>query len=356
MKICVYAISKNEEKFAKRWYESMKEADEVIVLDTGSTDNTVKILKKLGAHVISGEITPWRFDTARNASLALVPEDADICVCTDLDEVFHSGWRKALEKAWEEGTTRARYRYTWSFNADGSEGTVFWSDKIHLRFNYTWKGIVHETLHFNGKEEKFIDVKDMQLDHKADLTKSRAQYLPLLELAVEEEPENDRNMHYLGREYYFNKKYEMAIRTLKRHLKMKNSLWRDERATSYRYIAKSYVALGSSQEAYKNFLCAIAEAPHLRETWLDMAYFEFDRQNYLGCIYFTEYALTITERPKTYINEPRSWDSTPYDILSISYYHLGDNKKAISNIKKAIALSDEERLKENLKLYEEKTP
>ena len=41
-KIAVYAISKNEEKFVDRWYESMKEADNIYVLDTGSTDNTVK--------------------------------------------------------------------------------------------------------------------------------------------------------------------------------------------------------------------------------------------------------------------------------------------------------------------------
>lgn len=36
-KICVYAICKNEEKFVSRWVESMKEADKIFVLDTGST-------------------------------------------------------------------------------------------------------------------------------------------------------------------------------------------------------------------------------------------------------------------------------------------------------------------------------
>ena len=46
-KIYVYAISKNEEKFAKRWYESVKSADGIYVLDTGSTDNTVKILSDM---------------------------------------------------------------------------------------------------------------------------------------------------------------------------------------------------------------------------------------------------------------------------------------------------------------------
>ena len=39
-KICVYAICKNEEKFVDKWLESMSEADYIVVLDTGSTDNT----------------------------------------------------------------------------------------------------------------------------------------------------------------------------------------------------------------------------------------------------------------------------------------------------------------------------
>ena len=90
-RICVYAISKNEERFVKTWAESMSEADKMIVLDTGSTDGTVEQLRACGAEVHTAHIDPWRFDTARNRSLALVPEDYDICVCTDLDERFHPG-------------------------------------------------------------------------------------------------------------------------------------------------------------------------------------------------------------------------------------------------------------------------
>ena len=45
-KISVYAICKNEDKFIDRWYNSMKEADDIVVLDTGSSDNSVKLLKK----------------------------------------------------------------------------------------------------------------------------------------------------------------------------------------------------------------------------------------------------------------------------------------------------------------------
>ena len=67
-KVCVYAIAKDEAKFAARWAESMSEADAVYVLDTGSSDDTVKILQAHGVNVRSEIITPWRFDAARNRS------------------------------------------------------------------------------------------------------------------------------------------------------------------------------------------------------------------------------------------------------------------------------------------------
>ena len=79
-KICVYAITKNEEKFVKRWVDSMKEADEIYVLDTGSTDKTVSLLKEEGVIVKEEKVEPWRFDVARNKSLEMLPDDIDICV------------------------------------------------------------------------------------------------------------------------------------------------------------------------------------------------------------------------------------------------------------------------------------
>src|SRR5574344_951419 len=98
MKIAVYAISKNEENFVDRWYQSMREADNIYVLDTGSTDNTVNFLKDKGVIVKEKIINPWRFDVARNESMNMIPNDVDICVCTDLDEIFILGWREELEK------------------------------------------------------------------------------------------------------------------------------------------------------------------------------------------------------------------------------------------------------------------
>ena len=77
-KICVYAISKNEEEFVDRWMDAVSEADAVIVTDTGSTDHTVEKLRERGAIDYEDAISPWRFDTARNVALSHVPEDMDI--------------------------------------------------------------------------------------------------------------------------------------------------------------------------------------------------------------------------------------------------------------------------------------
>ncbi len=347
--VCVYAICKNEEKFVDRWMDSMAEADRIVVLDTGSQDNTVQKLRSRGADVTVQLIHPWRFDVARNQSLALVPEDTDICVCTDLDEVFHPGWRQLVEKAWESGGRRIRYRYTWSFNPDGSEGYVFWIDKIHMRQYFHWVNPVHEVLAYDGEGEcPTAFAEGVQLDHHPDPAKSRGQYLPLLELAVREDPHNDRNMHYLGREYMYYGDWKRCIDTLTRHLAMPQATWADERCASMRFIARSWAALGNDAAAHQFHLKAVGEAPWLREPWLDYALFLYRQQNWPGVVFTTGQALSIRQRPRTYITEADSWGSLPYDLSSLGYYHLGDYPRAIRQVERAIALSPgDQRLKNN---------
>ena len=357
MKIVVYAICKNEGKFVDRWMDAVEEADQVVVLDTGSTDDTVERLQARGAEVTREVIDPWRFDVARNRSLELVPEDADVCVCVDLDEVFHPGWRAALERVWTPGVGRASYRYTWSFNADGSEGVVFWTDKIHSRHGWRWVHPVHEVLQWTGDGNggPTVVAEGIQLDHHPDPAKSRGQYLPLLELSVREEPQDDRNVHYLGREYLFRGRWDDCIRTLERHLAMPNATWRDERAASMRYIAKSYYHKGETARARDWYLRAITEAPYLREPYMDLALMLYDQREWEGVLYFTACALSITQRPRSYICEAAAWGSLPHDLRAIAFYHTGAYQEAVREARRAVDLEPgNQRLRDNLRLLEEK--
>ncbi len=349
MKVCVYAICKNEELFVDRWVDSMQEADEIYVLDTGSTDQTVEKLRKRGVHVEQKVIHPWRFDVARNESLKLVPDDCEVCVCTDLDEVLVSGWRQIIEENWTSKTKRGRYRYTWSFNEDGSEGCVFNYEKIHTRHDYQWIYPVHEVLKYLGQEpENVTYLKGVQLNHYPDSTKSRSSYLPLLELSVAENPNDDRNTHYLGREYFFHQQYEDAIMMLKKHLSLSSATWDAERSASMRYIAKSYKGLDDDENAKLWLFKAIKEAPYLREGYIELAMQFYQENDWLGVAFMIEKALEIKERPLVYMTEPKAWDYTPYDLGAISQYQLGNYEKALIYAQKALSYRPtDERLQRN---------
>ena len=322
LKVAVYAISKNEEKQVKRWYESMKEADSIYVLDTGSTDNTVNLLKSLGVNVSVETISPWRFDVARNKSLELVPEDVDVCVCTDLDEVFESGWRSKIDVSFKNAN-RLRYKYNWSLDDQNRPIVSFMYEKIHDRKHYKWIYPVHEILKYEGEDEKIVYNEGIVLNHYPDSSKSRGSYLGLLELSVKENPDDDRNRHYLGREYMYHGRWNDAIGNLIIHLGLKKATWRDERAASMRYIGRCYKNMGRMDEARLWYLKAIDEAPHLRDGLVEMGMLEYTEGNYLEAIKYLTKALTIKKHQKTYINEIFSWDYTIDNLLSVSYYYLG---------------------------------
>lgn len=358
MKICVYAICKNEEKFVSSWLESMQEADYICVLDTGSRDKTVELLRAHPKVILQQKvILPWRFDVARNESMKLIPADADICCCIDLDETFNKGWRKVLERGVTSKTKQVRYRYTWNFNPDGSEGIVFFADKIHARDGFYWRHPVHEVITpVSDEPYETVTLPALQLNHHADDTKSRGQYLPLLELAVREDPENDRNTHYLGREYYFHAEYDKAIATLTRHLTLEKSTWADERSASLRLIAKCYLAKGDLDNAEKYYKLAVCEQPFTRESLYELGEFYYEQNRIIDATATLTAMLNIRHRELNYISNPNCWNAMPYDILSVCYYQLNDLKNAEKYCRLALSLDpDNERIKNNLKIITKKT-
>lgn len=347
MKIAVYTIALNEEQFVARWAESAAEADYRIILDTGSTDDTIMVAESLGVRVYSASIKPWRFDDARNASLALIPADVDYCVALDMDEVLLPGWRDALESALENGYTRPRYKYVWSWNSDGSEGLTYGGDKIHARHGYRWKHPVHEVI----TSDRFTEVQgwiDLQIHHHPDTSKSRGQYFPLLELAVNEDPSDDRNSFYYARELFFHGMLDKAAAEFKRHLALPKARWAPERAASLRYLAKC-----EPENAIKYLTSATLEAPDFREPWVDLAFTYYLEESWSNCFTAASAAVAIVEKPLVYLNEADAWGSKPHDLLAISSFNLGKIDIAVEHGRIAVALSPEDpRLIENLKFYE----
>lgn len=346
MKVAIYTIALNEEQFVQSWYDSVKDADYLLIADTGSTDKTVELAKALGINVVDIRISPWRFDDARNAAMAALPLDIDLCISLDMDEVITSNWRGPLELAWKRGITRPLYKHVWSWNPDGTPGLEFSYDHIHTRKNYRWKHPVHECLYAYGINETREFVLGVETHHHPDPTKSRSQYLPLLEMSVKEDPYNDRNAYYYARELFFYGQFEKSIQEFKRHLSLPTATWAPERAASMRYLAKM---TDDTEEWLKK---AIDQAPGRREALVDLAKYYYETNNWKSCLKFAEEALGIKEKPLEYLCEEFAWGAAPWDYAAIAAYNLGLTDIALEYGMKAVELSPtDERLQRNLIFY-----
>jgi hypothetical protein len=260
-----------------------------------------------------------------------------------MDEVLQPGWRQALESI-PPNITRPRYKYVWSWNDDGTEGLVYGGDKIHARHGYNWKHPVHEVLKHQGIEtQHWID--GLEIHHHPDSTKSRSQYLPLLKLAVEEDPADDRNQFYLARELYFHADYGLAQYHFSQHLQL--SRWNPERAASHRYMAKM-----RPDSAEHHLYLAVAETPNRREPWVELAQLYYNQQDWMRCKSACDMALLITEKPLDYLCEAFAWGALPHDLMAISCHYLGLTDDAFYHGSCAVELEPaNERLQGNLTHY-----
>ena len=114
--------------------------------------------------------------------MALVPEEYNILVSTDIDEVWEQpNWVEIVKENWDKEAPRLMYNYVWNHSDDGEPQLQFHINKIHGRENIAWGGAVHEYLYdtVTGKKGgfKFVDVtKILTLHHWHDVKKDRSFY------------------------------------------------------------------------------------------------------------------------------------------------------------------------------------
>lgn len=350
MKIAVYAISKNESSFVEKFCQSAKDADLILIADTGSTDDTVELARACGAIVHDICITPWRFDKARDAALAMIPRDYDVCISLDLDEVLEPGWREEIERVWKEDTTRLRYKFDWG------AGITFFYEKIHARHGYHWHHPCHEYPRPDARITEVYAHTDMLLvSHHPDPTKSRGQYLDLLELSVQEDPHCPRNAFYYARELTFYRRWVDAVVALNKYLDNPQANWANERCYAMRLMAQAYEALGDRTQAKVWLEKACKEAPNTREPWVELSDLARRTNQWQLSYDCANNALAIESKELVYTMDPAVWGAKPHDLLALSAYHLGKYEEAAQHGTIACDLEpNDNRLKSNLAFYREK--
>lgn len=345
LKIGIYAPCKNELKHLNDWYNSCKEANYIKVADTGSTDGSREKLISLGVDVTDLRLMPWRFDYAFNFAMSLLPDDTDVCIRLDMDERLQPGWREHLERVWSPQTTKLRYPYVWDWVSPGIPGRKWYSDRIHARNGYQWRGYTHEGLCSRLPEvETYTD--DVQIWQFPD-AKDKKNDLPLLIECCNEWPTDSRLKAYLGREYLYQGQFDMSIKTYKEFLAM-----------SYDRIERGHAMINLSKADNENKVfwlkMSAIETPHHREPLVELANHYYETKEWHHCYEYAKKALEITNHPMDYTCEPSAWGYLPHDLLSIAAWNMGLYIESAEQSELALKCQpSDQRLKKNYELVTE---
>lgn len=346
----MYTIALNEAAYAERWANSTTDADYRIVADTGSTDDTVERLARAGVIVHGIAVRPWRFDVARNTALALIPADVDVCFSMDMDEFAEAGWRPKLEAAWTDGTTALYCRKQSRSRVSDPPTNGFPVKNFHHRWGYQFKRPVHEQLSYTGENEVTRYCADIVISHVQDHSKpTRKQYLPLMELARKEDPDDAQIRFWLGREYMWAKQHQQGIEAMEGYLTLPSSTWPEERSEAMRCLARM-------QPEKRLFWLEKArlEAPHRREIWLDIAEELHDQNDWSNLFWACTNGIEKTRRTGSYLDEQSSWGPRLFDLGAVASWHLNVMDRAVEWERKAVELApgdDRSRLQNNLDFF-----
>jgi glycosyltransferase involved in cell wall biosynthesis len=338
MKICVYAIAKNEEQNIEGWYESAKDADQLVLLDTGSDDDTYDMSRRLGIETYRAEIVPWRFDDARNKALSYVSPDIDFCIALDLDERLLPGWKEAFKEV-NLSTTRIKYRMAYLRN--GEKMMWYWANRCHARHGYHWEYGVHEKPIYNGEE--IVQLLDFDTHHIPDEDKPR-NYLEMLEDLTKHFPERERYAIMYARELLFYEHPIKAYAEFQRYLHIGNPTWQ-EYADVYRYMGHCQIS------PVADFEKSLEYAPR-RETYIDLAKYYNDRNEWVKCLDYCDKAFAIKEYPTEFTSFLYAWGPLSYSMASMAAMNLGEYGLAKHYIDEGLRGGSNERLLNNLKLIQ----
>jgi len=347
-RIGVYAIALNEEKFVERWFESVKTADHILLADTGSTDNTFMLAKSLGIDVVKINVIPFRFDVARNTALSLLPKSLDFCISLDLDEIVAGNWRSKFLDV-RKDTTRLEYRFIHRWNSDGTPARSHVASKIHSRHGYRWINPVHETL-VAYQIPEVRQKNEIEIQHFPDDGKSRAGYLPLLEIACQENRDSSQLHFWLAREYLIHGKNVDANQCFHNFIQNFPNAWGPEVAFAYMYLAQ----LESEFERKFFYLHKSVEiAPYIREPWLKLSELCMSVKDWKGCLSAAIKASELRSKPEIYLLNSDVWTGPKcFDLIALASHFLGDHGTAIKFGEMALQLNSSDlRLQNNLKAY-----
>lgn len=330
--LSVCMIVKDEERNITDCLESIKDvADEIIVVDTGSTDKTKEVVSKYTSDIYDFN---WvdDFSAARNYSLSKAT--GDFILWLDADDVVENPQDilPLLKESFDAHDFNIIYG-----NDNFSQARLFRNYR-----NIRFAGRVHEYPVLDGMffeqssdfptPQKIVSHQretKINIQHKTEKysTENRSERNSrILRKELQEDPNNPRTLFYLGNALKELGQYDEAIEIYRKYLKV--STWVDEKWMAQRYIGCIYLW----QKKYPEALDELKKAHEIDDRWAETYYYigevHFILKDYPTCISWMLEAIEKKSPKSPLWKEMSVYRDAPYRYLFASYDFLGNHEKA----------------------------
>lgn len=349
-RVSAVLIVKNEQELLPRCLKTLAGVDEIVVLDTGSSDKTVDVARANGARVeIAQPITPFHFAQARNQATALASNDWILSM--DADEILRPGSIRKIRNAIDTHKDATAFLSTFinrpeadvksfmTFGAEPRQTDIrdFPIQKIKLfrKSAYEWQYRVHEQLKARNAKEIVLDLSSVVIEHMPtfDKTKRHSQNIDLLKLCVQENPEYAGAWKHLGLELRLRKEWNEAISCLAAYLErsQEDSI---EKSQAMMAVGTCYAETNRMTEAFQWFEMSWSTDERRREPLYLSAWYSMKTAKNLDDVIraasYLEKLVSINpnKRPGSVHDSPAVWGREPHRMLEVCREDIGRLRKA----------------------------
>ncbi len=345
-------IVKNEERVLGRILSQVAGlCDELVVVDTGSTDGTVALAESLGAKVFHFD---WIDDFAAARNEAFSRCAGDWILWLDADDLIPEAHCQALldlkQSVLNDQLDAVVCSYQIAFDANGQclismprerllrrAAGGRWQFPIHEAFVQPENAVILERLDIAVEHHKPPEYRERSVDRN----------LKLLEALIAGGDQSPRTWYYYGKELRHHGRLDEAVSAFSRHLELNDN----ERISAYQAMHNSMcccMELERYEEALGWGHRALAIDGRRAEALMDLGVVYYRLGRYAEAVTVLV-AATACQKPGVGLIVEEAYTWKPYHYLSLCYEGLGDYPKAIEAALKAYpGIPDKEVIRDNI--------
>jgi glycosyltransferase involved in cell wall biosynthesis len=319
-------IVKDEEKTLGRCLDCAKSfADEIIIVDTGSIDNTIQIAKEYTDKVYEFK---WVDDFAKARNYAFSLAKMDYQMWLDADDIISEDNQKAISELKNTLSTDIDMVYM-KYSVSGTE---YNRERLikNIPSIQRWKGTIHECIAPTGQ----ILYADITVTHARVKDSEKDRNLNIFKKMIERGDKlNAREQYYYARELMWHNRKDEAVALMESILK-RNDVFIENKITA---CSDLYKMTKNVKFLYKSFE---TDSPRA-EICYDLGNYYQSTKEYQRAIWWYEAALRCTPSALGF-NVKDCYDFLPYLQLCVCYDRLGDKQRAKAYHLKSAAIKPQD--------------